>query len=110
MLKKQYIKSRKVAKVTFEVSKDELPEDIAVESVHVVGEFNGWDPTATPMDRRRGGVYRATLELEPGREYQFRYLINGEHWCNDWHADAYVPSPTGGDNCVVVTPSAASVA
>ena len=110
MLKKRYIKSRQVAKVTFEVPKAELPEGIEVETVHVVGEFNDWDPTATPMARRRGGVYRATLDLEPGREYQFRYLVNGEHWCNDWRADAYVPSSTGGDNCVVLTPNAASVA
>jgi 1,4-alpha-glucan branching enzyme len=110
MLKKRYIKSRKVAKVTFEVPQAELPEGIAVESVHVVGEFNDWDRAATPMDRRRGGVYRVTVELEPGREYQFRYLVNGEHWCNDWHADGYVASDTGEHNCVVVTPSAASVA
>jgi hypothetical protein len=45
------------------------------------------------------------LELEPGREYPFRYLVNGEHWCNDWHADAYVPGDFGEDNCVVVTPA-----
>ncbi|NIV38319.1 MAG: glycoside hydrolase [Anaerolineae bacterium] len=110
MLKKRYIKSRKVAKITFEVPEAELPEGIAVDSLHVVGEFNNWDPAATPMVRRRGRVYRATVELEPGGEYKFRYLVNGEHWCNDWHADGYVASPTGEDNCVVVTPSAASVA
>ena len=110
MLKKRYVKSRQVAKVTFEVPKGELPEGIEVVSVHVVGEFNDWDPTATPMDRRRGGVYRTVLELEPGRQYQFRYLVNGEHWRNDWRADAYVPSPAGEDNCVVVTPTADSIA
>jgi 1,4-alpha-glucan branching enzyme len=105
MLKKQYIKSRKVWKVTFELAQVELPEAIEVESVHLVGEFNDWDPTATPMTRRKGGVFRVMLELEPGREYPFRYLINGEHWCNDWHADGYVPSRSGEDNCVVVTPA-----
>ena len=59
-------------------------------------------------NRKRGkkGVFRATLELEPGREYPFRYLINGEHWHNDRRADAYVPSGLGEDNCVVVTPKA----
>ena len=107
MLKKQYIKSRKVVKVTFEVPEAELPE-AKVESVHLVGEFNDWDLTATPMTRRRGGIFRVTLELEPGREYQFRYLVNGEHWRNDWHADAYVPGDFGEDNCVVGTPTGAS--
>ena len=110
MLKKRYIKTRKVAKITFEVPKDELPEDIEVETVHLVGEFNDWDPTATPMPRRRGGVYRVMLELEPGQEYQFRYLINSEHWYNDWNADGYLPSGSGEDNCIVVTPDKASVA
>jgi hypothetical protein len=105
MLKKRYIKSRNVWKVTFELPEAELPEGIEAESVHLVGEFNDWDTTATPMTRRKGGLFRVMLELEPGREYQFRYLVNGEHWCNDWHADAYVPGDLGEDNCVVVTPT-----
>ena len=105
MLKKRYIKSRKVCKVTFELPEAELPEAIEAESVHLVGEFNDWNTTATPMKHGKKGVFRATLELEPGREYQFRYLVNGEHWCNDWHADAYVPGDFGEDNCVVVTPA-----
>lgn len=105
MLKKRYVKSRKVCKVTFELPKAELPKAVEAKSVHLVGEFNDWNPTATPMERSKKGVFRATLELEPGREYQFRYLINGEHWYNDWHADGYVPGGLGEDNCVVVTPA-----
>jgi 1,4-alpha-glucan branching enzyme len=105
MLKKQYVKSRQVWKVTFDLPEAEMPPDIGVESVHLVGEFNDWDATATPMVRRRGGVYRSMVELPPGRDYQFRYVINGELWCNDWHADAYVPTGYGEDNCVVTAPS-----
>jgi len=105
MLKKRYIKSRKVSKVTFELPKAELPEAIKAESVHVVGDFNQWDRAAAPMTRGKGGIFRLTLELEPGQAYQFRYLVNGEHWCNDWHADAYAPIAFGEDNCVVVTPA-----
>lgn len=103
MLKKRYIKSRKTCKVTFELPKVELPDDIEVESVCLVGTFNDWDPEATPMIRNRKGAFRVTLELEPGQEYLFRYVINGEHWYNDWHADAYVPNGLGEDNCVVFT-------
>jgi hypothetical protein len=104
MLKKRYVKSRKVWKVTFELPQAELPEGVEVDSVHLVGEFNDWAHTARPMKRSKKGVFRAALELEPGREYAFRYLINGEHWHNDWQADAYVPTGLGADNCVVVTP------
>ena len=106
MLKKQYVKSRKVGKVTFEVPKAELPAAIEVECVCLVGEFNDWDAAATPLKQGRKGTYSATLDLEPGREYQFRYLVNGEHWCNDWNADAYVSGGLGEDNCVVVAPTA----
>jgi hypothetical protein len=105
MLKKQYIKSRQVYKMTFDLPKTEMPPDVEVESVHLVGEFNDWDATATPMVLRKGGVYRAMVELAPGRAYQFRYVINGELWHNDWQADAYVPSGFGEDNCVVTAPA-----
>lgn len=108
MLTKKYVKSRKICKVTFEFSESELPDAIDVRSVHLVGDFNDWDPAATPMKRGKKHIYRTTLELEPGREYQFRYWVNGEHWCNDWHADAYVPGPFGEDNSVVVTPAEAT--
>jgi hypothetical protein len=47
--------------------------------------------------------------LAPGREYQFRYLINGQHWFNDPHAGAFVPNGYGGENCVVGTPVDAGV-
>ena len=103
MIKKQYIKSRQVSKVTFALSKTELPAGIEVESIYLVGEFNDWDHTSTPMVSNKRGVYKATLELEPDRTYQFRYLVNDEHWCNDWNADAYTPGNFGADNCVLNT-------
>jgi 1,4-alpha-glucan branching enzyme len=104
MLKKKYIKSRRVSKVTFEVQKSELPAAIKPASIHVVGDFNAWDPTATPMMRGKRGIFKVAIELEPGQAYQFRYLVNGKDWFNEWHADAYVPNGLGEDNCVVTTP------
>jgi 1,4-alpha-glucan branching enzyme len=104
MIKKKYVKSRKVGKVTFELSTDELPEALEIDTVHLVGDFNDWDRTATPMTRRKN-LFKATVELEPGRDYQFRYLVNGEQWYNDWHADGYAPNEHGSENCIVVAPS-----
>ncbi len=75
--------------------------------VHVAGDFNGWQ-ASTPMKRQKDGSWRATVELEPGREYQFRYLVDGNVWVNDEAADAYVPNGFGADNCVVRTPEAQS--
>ena len=104
-LKKTYVKSHRTYKVTFELPEAELPEGVAIESIHLVGEFSDWKHGAMPMTRGPDGTFRLTLELEPGRAAQFRYLINGQQWYNDWHADAYVLNAYGADNCVVVTPS-----
>jgi hypothetical protein len=105
MLKKVYDKSRKTWKVTFEVPQVEFPQGEKIESANVAGDFNEWEPGAVPMVLHQG-VYTAELELEPGHEYQFRYLINGQVWCNDWHADAYVQNIFDEDNCVVNLPLA----
>ena len=101
MITKKYVKTRKVNKVTFEIPKNELPGDIQVESIDLVGDFNDWEPAITPLKRTKNGSYKVTLDLDPETVYQFRYLVNGERWCNDWHADAYVPNHLGDDNCVV---------
>ncbi len=105
MLKKQYVKSRNVCKVTFEVPKEELPEGVDARSVHIVGDFNDWDPTATPMKQLKNGTFKITLELQPGCEYHFRYYLDEEFWINEWHADSYAANPFGAENCVVVTPT-----
>jgi 1,4-alpha-glucan branching enzyme len=97
MIKKRFIKTKKTCKVTFE-----LPEDIEAKSASLVGEFNNWDEEATPLKKVKG-VWRTTVELDQGKEYQYRYLVNGEQWYNDWDADKYVPNFVNGDNSVVET-------
>jgi len=106
MLSKQIIKSRQAVKVTFAAPKLELPEGMEINSMHLVGDFNDWNETANPFRyNKKAQAYRATVELEPDRQYQFRYLINGEHWCNDWAADGYTPNDFGEDNAVILTPA-----
>ena len=99
-IKKQYLKTKSVCKVTFT-----LPKDIAgsAGSVYIVGEFNGWDANSHPMKLQKDGSFNLTINLEKGREYQYRYLLNGSTWENDDCADKYVKSPYGdSDNSVVV--------
>lgn len=99
MFTKRYLKSGKV-KVEFI-----LPDSVAAEAetAYLVGDFNNWDETATPMTKYKNGKFKVTLDLEPNREYQFRYLINGKLWHNDWDADRYVANPFSGDNSVLNT-------
>lgn len=98
MLKKQHLKTKPICKVTFYT-----PAAIEAESVYLVGDFNQWDETATPMEMLKDGRFKVTLELEAGKEYQFRYLVDKSEWHNDWEADKYVPNPFSGDNSVVIT-------
>ena len=98
MITKTSLPNGKVA-VTFK-----MPSSIWAESVHLVGDFNDWNNQAHPLKQGRTDEgWVITLELEAGRAYQFRYLVNSVDWHNDWKADDYVPNPFGGDNSVVKT-------
>jgi len=97
---KEYLKKNQACKVTFR-----LPRIAATDakSVCIVGDFNNWSIHSHPMRKLKSGDYTITLELEPGREYQFRYFIDEVRWENDWRADKYVRSPYGdSDNSVVI--------
>jgi 1,4-alpha-glucan branching enzyme len=100
-IKKQHFKKKGICKVTFAIPES---RDNGVEKIQVVGEFNNWSQSATPMKRSRNGFYTASVDLEQGREYQFRYLIDGQRWENDPEADHWLDSPYGdARNSVVVT-------
>ena len=61
--------------------------------VSIVGDFNNWDPTATPLTRvSDGGRWEAVVPLTPGR-YQFTFMIDGSRWVRD----PLLPQATGDD-------------
>jgi len=99
-IKKQFLKSKPVCKVTFRI-----PEEIgnSAKLAHIVGEFNSWSFLAAPMRKLKSGAFTTTLDLEEGREYQFRYLLDRTNWENDMDAAKFVPTPFGdSENSVVV--------
>jgi 1,4-alpha-glucan branching enzyme len=99
-LKKQYVQNQSTCNVTFNLSKDESGE---AETVNLVGEFNNWNIATTPMEKFKNGNFTVLLKLEVGKEYQYRYLLNGKDWINDPAADKYAAVPEiGVDNSVVV--------
>jgi 1,4-alpha-glucan branching enzyme len=99
-LKKQYLKSRPVCKVTFRLDKDAAP---GANAVHLVGDFNDWQVGPAPMKKLKNGAFTLTLDLPVDREYQFRYVIDREKWENDDAADSYVPSGvSSSENSVVI--------
>jgi 1,4-alpha-glucan branching enzyme len=94
-LKKKYLKSKPVCKVSFEFTPETLE---SAKTVEILGDFNNWEPVAM---RKVKTAFTRTLDLEAGQNYQFRYRINGELWQNDEAADEYVPNGISGDNSVV---------
>ena len=54
------------------------------------------------MKRLKNGSFTTTLVLRRNKEYQFRYLLDGLQWENDWKADKYVTNRYGSENSVVV--------
>lgn len=96
---KQYTKGNDVSRVTFRLQKAAAHY---AKNVALVGEFNNWDTTSIPMERQENGDFLVTLELERGKEYRFKYVIDGKKWENDWHADKYVPNDYGTEDSVVI--------
>lgn len=100
-IKKEYQKSKNVCRVTFTLPKIAASD---AKNVCIVGDFNGWNIRENPMKKQKNGDYTIKLDLESGKEYQFRYFINESKWENDWNADKYVKSLYGdSDNSVVMT-------
>jgi 1,4-alpha-glucan branching enzyme len=96
---KQFLKSKPVCKVTFELASDQVQGN----QVLLLGDFNNWDSEGTQLKKQKNGNYKATLDLPVGNDIQFRYLVDGKSWINDDAADKYVPSGVSADfNSVVV--------
>lgn len=98
-LKKKFLKSKPVCKVTFNLSAEATE---TAQNVVLVGDFNEWDKeNGVAMKQLKNGSFKTTVNLETGKSYEFRYLIDGEKWENDWDADKYIATPYGTENSVV---------
>ena len=84
------------ARVTFTVD-----PQVGAQTAAVCGEWNDWSAGADIMHRDAEGGFSVTVDLDAGRAYRFRYLLDGQRWDNDWAADAYVRNDFGGDDSVV---------
>lgn len=98
-IEKRYNKAGTNCKVTFRLPGDATRD---VNSVNLAGEFNNWSTENTPMTRLKSGEFKVTLDLEPGREYRFRFLLDGVRWENHWNADKYVKNRYGTEDSVVI--------
>jgi hypothetical protein len=54
-------------------------------SVTVVGDFNAWDGSRTPLERDSTGVWSALVDVHPGR-HVYAFLVDGKTWTLDPNA------------------------
>lgn len=47
------------------------------QAVHLAGDFNRWDPTTHPMERRVDGWWFLQVPLTHGH-HQYRFLVDGK--------------------------------
>ncbi len=103
MIQKQINSIKGVMEITFE-----LPSGLWADRIYVVGDFNEWNKQATPMRQGRDGVWRATINVPLGRQFEFRYLIDGD-WHTDYHADGSRTNRYGSENSVLDTTAPADI-
>jgi 1,4-alpha-glucan branching enzyme len=92
-LKKQFLKSKPECKVTFKIPKEVSGNH---KKASLVGDFNNWDAKKHTMKKlKTDGSFSITLNLETGKAYQFRYLLDDEKYVNEPAADKQVVTHFG---------------
>ena len=98
MIKVTKSKGGSPIKVSFVLPLSETPEPVSV-----LGDFNSWDPHAHPLKKRTNGTRSATVELEPGKRYAFKYLSDGGTWFTDPEAEHTDVNEYGETNSIIQT-------
>lgn len=81
-IKKQYLKSKPVCKVTFTVPAEEAKK------VAVVGDFNNWSSKGSMLKKLKNGTFKGTFDIPNDSSYEFRYIVDGTY-INEAEADGY---------------------
>lgn len=77
--------------ITFSLPTEALGE--ATEAM-LLGDFNNWNPENAPiLSVQADGTLKTNVLLEPGKTYEYRFLLSDGRWVNDWAAKSYVFHP-----------------
>lgn len=93
-LQKKYLKDGSRCRVMFRINGEQAGK---AEKAAVVGDFNGWDSTASPMRKLKDGSFSLSMSLPASKVYQFRYLLDDDTWISETEADGYAYCAFG--NC-----------
>ena len=76
--------------------------------VSLVGDFNRWDPAATPMERTpTGGTWSVVVPLSAGR-HEYAFVVDGKQWLPDPSAPLAPVDGLGAPNSVVLVGGSSS--
>lgn len=81
-IKKQFVKTKPVCKVTFSV------EAKTANQASVVGDFNNWSLEDGILSKLKNGTFKATFDLNKDAIYEFKYVIDGV-FVNEPEADSF---------------------
>lgn len=70
-----------------------------IKNASLVGDFNGWDIFADPMQPMSDGSFRKTRKLPAGR-YEYKFYADGIFW-NDPEGESQAINPYGTLNSVI---------
>ena len=70
------------AQTTVTLTVDMTNEMVSMDGVHVAGNFQGWDPAATPMTDNGDGTWSHTFTSDTAASYQYKF-VNGNAWGTD---------------------------
>lgn len=81
-IKKQFIKTKPVCKVTFSVEAKEA------NTAAVVGDFNNWNSAEGELSKLKNGNFKGVFDLAKDASYEFKYIIDGVY-VNEPEADSF---------------------
>lgn len=73
---------------------------VKVHSCSVVGNFNGWDPLADPMNAQEDGGFWLKVGLIPGT-YEYKFVVNQGQWIDDPLAHESITDGYWGHNSIL---------
>lgn len=75
--------------------------------VSVVGDFNDWDPKATPLNSSGAGLWSAVVDLPPG-PVSYSFVVDGQTWYADPNAAVNTTDFGRPSSVLFVTPTPAA--
>ena len=70
-------------------------------SVALAGDFNGWNPAEAAFVKQANDLWRAEIEMPAAGSYEYKFVVNDDHWMDDPSNGVKVPDNHGGFNSVV---------